>query len=64
MRGIFRSETSLRLLQLCKRILQRYFTVKLQKCFVEYETSPDFQSVRAGGNIDNFLKNALGELVL
>ena len=27
------------------------FAVKLQKCFVDYETSPDFPSAR--GRVDN-----------
>ena len=38
-------KTSLHLLQLLGRILQRCFAVKLQKCFVEFKkTSPDFPS--------------------
>ena len=36
------SETSPHLLQLCLRMLQLCFAAKLLKCFVDYETSPDF----------------------
>lgn len=32
------------LLQFFGRMLQHYFTVKLQKCFVDDDTSPDFIS--------------------
>ena len=35
---------SLHLLKLSRRKLLHCFAVKLQKCFVEYETSPDFPS--------------------
>ena len=34
------------LLQLCKRMLQKCAAVKRQKCFVDCETSADFQSAR------------------
>ena len=32
-----------KILQLFRRMLQRCFAVKLQKCFVSYETSPHFE---------------------
>ena len=39
-----RFKLSPRLLQFFSRMLQRCYAVKLQKCFVSNETSPDFPS--------------------
>ena len=38
--------SSLNLLQLFRRVLQRSFTVKPQKCFVDYKTSLGFPPAR------------------
>ena len=47
-------KTSLQLLQLFRRMLQRCFTVKLKKCFGDYVTSPDFPSAWRGEVITEF----------
>ena len=44
-------ETSPQLLKLLRRMLQCCFAVKLQKCFMDYATSPDFPS--SWGWVDN-----------
>ena len=52
-------KSSLQLLQLFSRMLQLCFTVKLQKCFVDYDTSPDF--ISSGGGEEDFISSGGGE---
>ena len=59
--GLFRFKTSLRLLQLFRRTLQHCFAVKLQKCFVDDKTSPDFPL--AWGQVDSDSIYFLGRTV-